>query len=380
MASLEDYAWFVRQMPAAASSVLLGRTRVYAGDWDGNLRAWDSEGERIWDSEAQDRVERMAGASDAEPPFICATAGAEVVSFDAANGELRWRHTLGGSSDLVACTDDGTRILATSSVYELEFNDFIESTCWRFDGDGEVLREDPFDERPWHLLLDGAGLATMGLGRPRCGLMQQTDDECEHLQLSPDDPILCGATIDGTTIFGHASGAVSRLGKSGSGLKTLDKGAEESVLSLACDGVIALAGGDDGVVRAVAAKGRARKSLWSQNVGAAVDECALGFEVAGESSAWVASWDGMRGSLHCLSCGDGSIHMSFEGLPRIRSLTSRADRVAIGLDDGRVILLNEALFNRRITASEETDEDSDNLSDELSRRSALQERLRALRG
>jgi hypothetical protein len=265
-------------------------------------------------------------------------------------------------------------------VYELEFNDFIESTCWRFDGDGEVLREDPFDERPWHLLLDGAGLATMGLGRPRCGLMQQTDDECEHLQLSPDDPILCGATIDGTTIFGHASGAVSRLGKSGSGLKTLDKGAEESVLSLACDGVIALAGGDDGVVRAVAAKGRARKSLWSQNVGAAVDECALGFEVAGESSAWVASWDGMRGSLHCLSCGDGSIHMSFEGLPRIRSLTSRADRVAIGLDDGRVILLNEALFNRRITASEETDEDSDNLSDELSRRSALQERLRALRG
>jgi outer membrane protein assembly factor BamB len=366
-------------MPAAASSVLLGRSRVYAGDWDGNLRAWDSEGEHIWDSEAEDRVERMAGSSDADPPFICATAGAEVVSFDAADGALRWRHKLEGSSDLVACTDDGSRVIATSSVYEMEYNDFIESTCWRFDGDGELLREDSFAERPWHLLLNGSGLATMGLGRPRCGLMRQTDDDCEHLQLSEDDPILCGATIDGTTIFGHASGVVSRLGKSGSGLKTLDKGVEESVLSLACDGVVALAGGDDGVVRAVAVKGRARKSLWSQNVGAAVDECALGFKVAGESTAWVASWDGMRGSLHCLSCGDGSVHASFEGLPRIRSLTSRADRVAVGLDDGRVVLLNEVLFNRRLSSIEEIEEEGDNFDGDSSRRSSLQERLRALR-
>jgi outer membrane protein assembly factor BamB len=367
-------------MPAAASSVLLGDTRVYAGDWDGNLKAWDDEGEHLWNSEADDRVERMAGSSDANPPFICATAGAEVVSFDAAEGTLRWRHPLGGSSDLVACTDDGTRIIATSSVYELEFNDFIESTCWRFDSDGELLREDSFDERPWHLLLDNSGLATMGLSRPRCGLMQQTDDECEQLPLSTEDPILCGATIDGTTVFGHASGMVSRLEKSGNKLKTLEAGVGESVLSLACDGKIAIAGGDDGVVRAVRVKGRSTKSFWTQNLDSAVDASAIGFEVAGKSTGWVASWDGHRASLYCLSCADGSIHITFSGLPRIRSLTSRAERVAIGFDDGRVILLNEELFNRRLSSFGESEENDDNLADDSSRRSALQERLRALRG
>ena len=245
VAAVEDYIWYVRDMPAAASCVLLGKIRLYAGDWDGNLRAWDGEGEQLWHSEAEDRVERMCGASDANPPFICATSGNEVNCLDAKSGEEQWRHTLIGSSDLVACSDDGERVLATSSVYEIELNDFIESTCWRFDGNGAIVRQDTFEERPWHLLLDGVGYATMGLGRPRCGLMRQTDEESNHLAIAEDNPILCGATSEGLTVFGHASGLVSILGDDGVSLNDLDDSSEESVHVMASDGELTIAGGDE---------------------------------------------------------------------------------------------------------------------------------------
>ena len=66
----------------------------------------------------------------------------------------------------------------------------------------------------------------------------------------------------------------------------------------------------------------------------------------------------------------------FSDLPRIRSLTSRADRVAVGLDDGRVLLFNKELFERRVSVVQTSDE-SDVSPDP--NRNLLKDRLRALR-
>ncbi|MDP6378410.1 MAG: PQQ-binding-like beta-propeller repeat protein [Candidatus Thalassarchaeaceae archaeon] len=373
VAAVEDYIWYVRDMPAAASCVLLGKIRLYAGDWDGNLRAWDGEGEQLWHSEAEDRVERMCGASDANPPFICATSGNEVNCLDAKSGEEQWRHTLIGSSDLVACSDDGERVLATSSVYEIELNDFIESTCWRFDGNGAIVRQDTFEERPWHLLLDGVGYATMGLGRPRCGLMRQTDEESNHLAIAEDNPILCGATSEGLTVFGHASGLVSILGDDGVSLNDLDDSSEESVHVMASDGELTIAGGDDGKVRALSTT---TGKLWDSDLLSSLDECTIAFDIQGDKSCWLATWDGLRATLWVLSSAGGVELTKFSDLPRVRALTSRDDRVAVGLDDGRVLLFNKELFERRL-GDGQIDDGSDELADP--KRSSLKDRLRALR-
>jgi len=373
VAAVEDYIWYVRDMPAAASCVLLGNNRLYAGDWDGNLRAWDADGKQLWHSEAEDRVERMCGASEAVPPFICATAGNEVNCLDAKSGEEQWRHTLVGSSDLVVCSDDGDRVLATSSVYEIELNDFIESICWRFDGNGDLVRQDTFEERPWHLLLDKEGYATMGLGRPRCGLMRQTDDECNHLTIADDDPILCGTTSEGVTVFGHASGLVSLLGDDGVSLNELDNSSKGGVHVLASDGELAIAGGDDGKVRAISS---AEGKLWDSDVLSPLDECAIAFEFQGDKTCWLATWNGFCGTLWVLSSKGGVELAKFSDLPRIRSLTSRADRVAVGLDDGRVLLFNKELFERRASVVQTSDE-NDGLPDP--NRNLLKDKLRALR-
>ncbi len=378
MADISDYAWFVRDLPAAASSVLLGKSRLYAGDWNGYLCCWSDEGGLLWTAQAEDRVEGMCGASEAKPPFICATAGSKVNCIDAASGEERWNHQLIGSSDLVTCSDDGNRVLATSSVYEIELNDFIESTCWRFDGDGNLVRQDTFEERPWHLILDQAGAARMGVGRPRCGLIMQTDDEITHLNLAEDDPILCGATASGKTVFGHASGLISLLSKNGKKMKSLFDGSEESVLTLQSDGKMVIAGGDDGMARAVSCKGG---ETWAVDLGRPLDECTIAFEILGEKSCWVATWNGIQASLWVLGSESGKVHVEFDNLPRIHTLTSRGDRVAVGIDDGRVMLFNEELFSRRITGEgNEPDGPTDGLDSSTGQsRLSLQEKLRSLR-
>ncbi len=378
MADISDYAWFVRDLPASASSVLLGKSRLYAGDWDGNLCCWSDQGDLLWTTQAEDRVERMCGASEAKPPFICVTAGSKVNCIDAASGEERWNHQLIGSSDLVTCSDDGNRILATSSVYEIELNDFIESTCWRFDGDGEIVRQDTFEERPWHLILDQSGAARMGLGRPRCGLIMQTDDEITHLNLAEDDPILCGATTSGKTVFGHASGIISLLSKNGKKMKSLFDDSEESVLTLQSDGKVVIAGGDDGIARAISCKGG---EIWAVDLGQPLDECTIAFEISGEKSCWVATWNGIQASLRIIGSESGKVHAEFDNLPRIHTLASRGDRVAVGMNDGRVMLFNQELFSRRISGEDNEQgvpiDEGDSSAGQ--NRLSLQEKLRSLR-
>ena len=382
--SLSEVSWFTRHMPRAACSVLLGRVRVYAGDWDGHLVAWDGDGDECWKADTEDRVEWMAGARDAigpdgeRAPFICATAGSDLVILDAATGEERWRFKLEGSADLVACRDDGSRVVATSSVYEIDYNDFIESTCWRFDADGELLRSDTFEERPWHLILDAGAVATLGLGRPRCGLMRQTDEDCQHLPYAPDDPILCGVTEGAQTMFGHASGDVSALDPDGMELEVFPVGSDDSVLQMDCGPQHAVTGGGGAVLRGFEIREGRPHARWEVDVVGPVDELVLGFDLAGSVSVWVATWDGQSATIEVRSADDGSLFATLDPGFRVRSLAARDDRIAIGTDDGSVHLLRQELLVRRleqepITSSSDSDEDA-------SRRLEMQERLRALRG
>ena len=382
--SLSEVSWFTRHMPRAACSVLLGRVRVYAGDWDGHLVAWDGDGDECWKADTEDRVEWMAGARDAigpdgeRAPFICATAGSDLVILDAATGEERWRFKLEGSADLVACRDDGSRVVATSSVYEIDYNDFIESTCWRFDADGELLRSDTFEERPWHLILDAGSVATLGLGRPRCGLIRQTDEDCQHLPYAPDDPILCGVTEGAQTMFGHASGDVSALNPDGMELEVFPVGSDDSVIQMDCGPQHAVTGGGGAVLRGFEIREGRPHARWEVDVVGPVDELVLGFDLAGSVSVWVATWDGQSATIEVRSADDGSLFATLDPGFRVRSLAARDDRIAIGTDDGSVHLLRQELLVRRleqepITSSSDSDEDA-------SRRLEMQERLRALRG
>ena len=86
--ALSEVSWFTRHMPRAASSVLLGRTRVYAGDWDGHLVAWDGDGDECWKADAEDRGEALIGGLRARMKEIADRA--EAIADRPTVGCIEW--------------------------------------------------------------------------------------------------------------------------------------------------------------------------------------------------------------------------------------------------------------------------------------------------
>ena len=90
-------------------------------------------------------------------------------------------------------------------------NDFLESTFWRFNAEGELLRQDSIDERPWAIEMRSDGVAFLPLGRPRCGMIRAAEDGLHHTPLPTDSPATCGFTGESHMVIGHADGTLTAV-------------------------------------------------------------------------------------------------------------------------------------------------------------------------
>ena len=144
---LRDLAWMVRHLDEPISSVhLFPDGGLIAGGWNGCVKRWDEQGELLWTAATPDRVMAVTPWGDA----LALTAGLHVVVLDLATGEERWSHPLEGSADLQCVV--GEHLLTTSSVYDIEHFDFLESAFWLHDASGEEIHVHRLDERPWDVI------------------------------------------------------------------------------------------------------------------------------------------------------------------------------------------------------------------------------------
>ena len=374
---LEAVAWMRRRLPAAVGVVLLGRERVYAGDWNGEVAAWALDGTPLWTTQQGDRAQHMAGAAVAEPARIAVTCGLELVVLGAADGEVMWRRELEGSADLVGILDDGSQVVVTSSVYDIEHGDYMESACWRFDGDGEELDRQLFDERPWHLRLDCDARAVLGLGRPRCGVMViDAQGGTEHHPAAA--PTLAGLEDDRGTIFGTADGGVMIVPADPSQASEwwVETGDAAIISLLGVDDELVL-GLEDGCLRRIDAAGG---TVWEVQGSLPAEGLVRGPGPGEAEVAWVVGRHEAEHALWVVDLTDGRTlaHVSTEG--RVTAADRRADRLAFGLEQGHVIVLDDDLLGRRWREAADAEAAVDEIDDEARRRrQALQERLRQLR-
>ena len=61
-------------------------------------------------------------------------------------------------------------IFVTSSLYEIEIQDYTESTLFKFNKKGELIKSINFEEKPWFMKKHN-GKIVLGIGRPRCGFL-----------------------------------------------------------------------------------------------------------------------------------------------------------------------------------------------------------------
>tara|TARA_B100000768_G_scaffold71899_1_gene68965 strand:+ start:7187 stop:8266 length:1080 start_codon:yes stop_codon:yes gene_type:complete len=350
--------WMTRSLGEAVASVALeANGSVLVGGWDGALKRWNEQGDLLWATKLNDRVNEV----QRHEGCLVATAGLHVVCLDYETGETRWSHALEGSADAVLIHDG--IVYAVSSVYDIEHNDFIESAVWSYDLDGAERFVQRMDERPW-TIMSCEGEVWLGLGRPKCGLAKvNPDGTILHIPGPVDSPVTSGAFNSTKLLFGHADGTVSD--RSSSVVHALESGVE-SLVCLENGAVVAEETGD---LHAFAKDG---KSTWTQK-GDAIESHCVGFEVNGKPTHWIARWSGVSGTLVVADQSNGATLAEAPSL-HVRFLKSAGKRVIAGCENGDVHVWEMAVFERRMSAKKSDDDASEN-----PRKSALQDKLRKLR-
>lgn len=354
---LKDAAWMVRSLNQSVSCVhLTEEGHVLAGGWDGALAMWDGDGTLMWRTEIGDRI----SALELNDLAVVATSGLSIVLLDRSNGTVKWSRPLEGSADEVLWWKED--VLAVSSVYDIEHNDFLESAVWCFSSDGEQRWVERMDERPW-TVFKAEGTVLAGLGRPRCGWLDiGTSPPFAHV--TSQAPITTGTAGRTQGLFGLTDGTV--VSSNG------------SVLSKEADGlawVSCLVNGYAATTEAGVLVVRDSKGMeqW-RSEGNQVHVQREGPSLSGARTFWVARAVAKGSDLFVHHGLNGKV-LGTLNTAQVRSMSASEHRLVLGCDDGTVMVWEEGLLVRRFEQPEQTEEAQ---VDE--RKSALQAKLRALRG
>ena len=351
---LTQSTWMVRDLEQAASDVLLlDDDSVIAGGWDGAIKYWSADGDTIWGIETPNRISCLTIESDK----LYATSGLHLLKIDLATGTIDWQIQLEGSADAVVVTKKC--VIASSSVYDIEHNDFLESAIWSVSFDGEVLKTHRMDERPWTLQLSKMGVIA-GLGRPKSGWIK-LDDEGNIIEQKEGwiTPTICSTKTE-PILFGRADGSVVGMDE------TILHEMKESIAVLSKRGDGLLVADDSGQVDLLNSK----KIVWSKT-GHAVVGLEHGFNHGDDSTTWIARWNGAVGSICVRNSSTGDEIANMEG-ERVHAISVNEKRVSIATEGGQIMVWEQALFERRSnqeTSAEQVDE----------HRSSMLAKLRALR-
>lgn len=335
-------AWMIRDHGEPVSALHLSDDgSLLVGGWEGLLKLWSPDGDLIWVVDCSERISSII--IDSNRIFL--TAGLNITCVE--QGSIIWSHPLEGSADQVIIHEE--KVVATSSVYDIEHGDFMESAIWRFDVEGELLAVERIDEKPWAIAsFDGL---RVGLGRPRCGMLVDK----KATALSSDSPVTCGVYNSEILLFGHADGSVSK--HDGSQFSKTDN----AIVSLALNQNLVSIADDQGGLEAISTDG---EKLW-QTQGGQLSGQVIGFS----QTHWCGRKMGLTNSLE-VCCAKGESLASAE-VAQVIVLTHNGDRVAAGFEDGSLAIWEKSLFYRR----KEVD-----ISVKDSHRSDLAIKLRSLRG
>ena len=362
--SIESVAWMERNLDTSVSSVYIDDKKIIAGDWDGMLTCWSRDGDKLWSAELGDRVAGIRLSHDER--MLWCIAGRDALGLDYENGLILWQIEFDGSTDLINL-DDGDCAWIVSSVYDIELNDFIESTISLIDNSGNVLHQHILDERPWSIHPISKGKSIFGLGRPRGGILELIETSTglkEKHESVNDAPVLCGSNAI-PYCLGQSNGMIIKISESVT---------ETSILHEFEDSIIDIENHDSQIIVilnnhqiiTLDKKG----SIISENITEGIPEKIK--TLSEKNGYWVSTLTETGSTLELMNQKHEMV-VKILAESRIRDIAHSNGISVVGLDDGRVIAIEQKMLGRRIEETQQSDEDGD------VRRSDMRERLRNLR-
>lgn len=353
-----EWTWAIRELPSSVEAVFIDEDVILAGDKEGNIVCWNHEGEVLWKQEVGNRVENFAYTTKSSSANLFLVAGLEVIGLNYSSGDIIWRAALEGISDWVVIDEKNNQVVVTSSVFDLEYYDFIEGCCWRFNFEGELLDSNKMDEKAWHLYSDKDG-TMLGLGRPRNGILMLNNDTYEHLDVA-DSPICCGYE----NIFGHADGSISILENGGINSHKIS---DSSINSITIQDERFLISNQDGKIYC----NKQNNMQWEYDCN---DSLSLinGIKSTEIDLVFTSTRADMGSKIFLLNSNDGNEILTSETNSTIRISASKDNMLLLGMSNGKILIFEMDLLLRRLNQQN----DSEGLDEG---RKKMLEKLRSLR-
>ena len=355
---LVHVASFVRELDGQCTLLSISGDRLVAGSRQGDIACWSiTSGSEIWRS----KVDGPCSDSDTNDKTLFFTESDKIHAVDLATGEFLWSIDLEGSTDFVRFTGSG--IWATSSVYNIEIQDYYEATVWLIDVEGSVLEKWGIEGRAWSLASTQEE-AIVGLSRPKCGYaVVSSESGPEYFPLGNDSPVTMGVVSDGGILYlGHSDGGISEISEEG--ISTHPAGPSAITSLYVSDDWVA--GMDSGRVSS-----GERLGGWSIDLGGLVDLVIMGPSSKGDVCVWSSSWT-EESKLALLNKKSGEVDFELFHGPRIEVGFSTDRAIALGDSRGNIFLIEQDVLLRRLQQIDEG-EDYDE------RKSLLRRRIRNLR-
>ena len=373
---IEAVAWMERSLENSISTVYIDDKKIIGGDWNGTMVCWSRDGDVCWETDVGDRVSGIRLSKDEK--MLWCIAGREAIGIDYENGAVKWKIEFDGSTDLIEL-DGEHRAWVVSSVYDIELNDFMESAISLIDS-GIIIEKHILDERPWSIHPVREGQAFFGLGRPRAGLLELTEEKGKFTvshKTVHDSPVLCGSNVS-PFFVGHSNGMITQINDNYE-LNNLELSKENDspIIDLASSDEHIFLFLEDKEILCVDMKGEVTDSVKISESEGESEFLNLidGVSTDGYANFWTIT-STMNGAFLIdtnRNIGTSKIKLKIIVNSRIRDIANADGMTVVGLDDGRVISIEENMLKRRIENEEQP------IDEREGRRLDMRERLRKLR-
>ena len=349
MKRIEDLSSFVREIDSECTTLNMNQKYIIAGSKSGKITCWDVDsGKENWNIDVNGPISDLSLSDE-----IYVTASAELHAIETESGKLKWSIDIQGSSDLLYVDDEF--VYVTSSLYEIEIEDYTETTLFQFDKNGNLNWEIEFEERPWFIDKKN-GEIILGIGRPRCGYLSVNEKgNISHWQIE-ESPVNMGVSTNLGFLLGHSNGIVveSINGK----IRKFQCG-NYPISAMNSNNEYWQVGNKNGRI------------LTSENMEVKLDGN-IDSILETDKFFWVCTSTN-ENSVYLLDKKNGSIKYQFSHRSRIRFMRSNDNSLTISDDEGMIMLFDLNKLDKKIESKNEEVED-------LERRNLLKKRLRELRG
>ena len=349
MKLIEDLSSFVREIDSECTTLNMNQKYVIAGSKSGKITCWDVDsGKENWNIYVNGPISDLSLSDE-----IYVTASAELHAIETESGKLKWSIDIQGSSDLVYVDDEF--VYVTSSLYEIEIEDYTETTLFQFDKNGNLNWKIEFEEKPW-FIGKISGEIILGIGRPRCGYLSVNEkSNISHWQIE-ESPVNMGITTNLGFLLGHSNGIVveSINGK----IRKFQCG-NDPISAMNSNNESWQVGNKNGRI------------LTSDNIEVELDGN-IDSILESERFFWVSTSTN-ENSVYLLDKKNGSIKHQFSHRSRIRFMRLNDNNLTMSDDEGMIMLFDLDRLDKKIEPKNEEVED-------LERRNLLKKRLRELRG